>query len=62
MHRYLALESSCYFIYKIRVYNSTIKYKLFLSSLCAGIVGSNPMRATLLSIALLLATENVACE
>ena len=60
IYRYLALESSYYFIYKIRVYNSAIKYKLCLSGLCASIVCSNPTQATLLSLALLVATEYVA--
>ena len=56
-HRYLDLESSCSFMYKTRVYISAIKYKLCLSGLCAGIVCSNAMRATLLSLALLFETE-----
>jgi len=46
--------------YKIHVYNSAIKYKLCLSGLCAGIVCSNPTRATLLSFALLVAAKNFA--
>ena len=60
MHRYSALEFSCPFIYKIRVYNTAVKYKLCLSGLCSGFVCSSPMRATLLSLALLFATENVS--
>jgi len=59
-HRYSDLESSCSFIYKIRVYNSAVIYKLFLSGWCAGIVCSNAMRATLLSLALVFATEKVS--
>ena len=60
MHRYLALEFSCYFVYKIRVYNSATKHKLCLSGLCVGIVCSNATRATLFSLGILVATENVA--